>query len=132
MKASGLERLSNQQYLLLGHKQIRGPLSTLIDTLGYRVLASAILPIGSNSLVYGSDNQARTMHFDKAECNALVKAAGKILNLKGHYAAENRQQLIYTCADIEVRHILADALLLPRHRFDFPSTLQCRTSPILV
>jgi len=42
------------------------------------------LPIGGNSLIYGSNDGGATVHKDNPELNKLMKKAAKELHIKGH------------------------------------------------
>ncbi len=70
----------------------------LIDYGGYRLIACSLLPIGSTTLVYGSNDAGRTVHADCLPLNNMLKQAGKWLNLKPHIVAGTE---IYGPADIE-------------------------------
>ncbi len=102
MKSCSLERTGNLAYLSLSLPKLRVPLSTLIDYLGYRVLATSLLPLSTNSLVYGSPDGGDTVLFKSPTCNALMREAGRRLNLKGHFGGRDRTKPIYACTDIEV------------------------------
>lgn len=75
----------------------------LIDFMGFRVLATSVLPISKKdkTLVYGSDDAGRSCHHADAEVNALMERAGNLLNLKGHLVTEQNIPVFAPC-DIEV------------------------------
>eukprot|EP00466_Bigelowiella_natans_P004326 jgi/Bigna1/69664/fgenesh1_pg.9_\ len=99
LKAANREMLGLRAYLDLRVKGLHFPLVILVDYLGHRLICSSLLPIDSSSLVYGSDDQGRTVHMSDGECNRIMEAAGKALNLKGHVVAG---KTIFSCGDIEV------------------------------
>lgn len=59
------------------------PLTAVYDYLGYRVIATCVLPIGSDTLRYGSADGGRTVHADEQIGRTLAVAAQR-LNLKPH------------------------------------------------
>lgn len=65
-------------------------------------VGSSVLPIGSNSLIYGSNDGGRTvMSSNPHFCGLMARAAQK-LNLKGHVVGVNDQAtLLYGPCDIE-------------------------------
>jgi hypothetical protein len=90
--------------MLHGAPSLHVPLSTLIDYRGFRLTASrsgfvlvlfsvkpcgahervvSVLPVGKDTLIYGSDDQARTVHADVLALNDAMQRAGIALNLKG-------------------------------------------------
>jgi hypothetical protein len=73
-----------------------------IDYLGYRLICTSLLPLSASSLIYGSGDQCRTVHFDVPQCNALMREAGQRLNVKGHYVGTDDRNMIYGPGDLEV------------------------------
>jgi Clustered mitochondria len=66
-------------------KQVYLPMSVIVDYLGHRLMASAVIPIGGkNSLQYGSGNAGRTVFAELPELNSLIATAFAELNLKPH------------------------------------------------
>ena len=47
--------------------------------------ATSILPVGPNTIVYGSADGSKTVHNKYKDMNALMKKAGRALNLKPHW-----------------------------------------------
>jgi hypothetical protein len=95
------------------------PLTAVIDWRGFRVLASAVLPISRDSLVYGSADAGVTVRTD-AQVAAWMEDAARLLNLKPHAVITRDLQTVVTmaaCADIEV-HRARDArtYMLDTHR----------------
>lgn len=84
----------------LGTKAYHGlciPLMCLIDYRGWRLSACCQLPIGKNTLVYGSDDGGRTVHRDVLQVNDWMESASQVLNIKGHFVAG---QLLHAPVDI--------------------------------
>lgn len=51
---------------------------------GFRIFATSFLPLGENSLKYGSNDYGRTAHADDPELNKKMKKAAGLMNIKGH------------------------------------------------
>eukprot|EP01133_Synstelium_polycarpum_P003664 gene3664-4217_t len=82
---------------------IRFPLMAIIDYRGYRLLAISNLPIGKNTIVYGSCDGGRTVHNSDPVVNEEMKRLASILNIKGHLVGLNSPPtLVYAPGDIEV------------------------------
>jgi len=62
------------------------PIMTTIDYKGYRLNATSILPVGPDTLIYGSADGGKTVHNKFKEMSALMRKAGRQLNLKTHWA----------------------------------------------
>jgi len=95
------------------------PLTAVIDWRGFRVLASAVLPITRDSLVYGSADAGVSVRAD-ADVAAWMETAARLLNLKPHAVITRDLSRVVTmaaCADIEV-HRAHDArmYMLDTHR----------------
>jgi hypothetical protein len=90
-------------YSLANIPGLHFPLMSLIHYMGYCLIAMSLLPIGKDSLKYGSSDAGKTMHFDVPAINEKMKAAGEALNLKGHIAGLSKYQsnLCYGPGDIE-------------------------------
>jgi hypothetical protein len=98
--------------------QMHFPLTAVIDWRGFRVLASAVLPIARDSLVYGSADAGQTVQADPAIA-PWMEAAGRLLNLKVHPVMTRDQstvQQMATCADIEVHRVDSRFYMLDTHR----------------
>eukprot|EP01127_Copromyxa_protea_P008596 TRINITY_DN1971_c0_g5_i1.p1 TRINITY_DN1971_c0_g5~~TRINITY_DN1971_c0_g5_i1.p1 ORF type:complete len:2199 (-),score=380.29 TRINITY_DN1971_c0_g5_i1:100-6696(-) len=84
------------------------PLLVLIDWHGYRMIALSLIPIGHNTLKYGSSDSGLTVHSENEELNEQMKLAGQELHLAGHHVGgpgitkgEESNHLFYLCGDIE-------------------------------
>lgn len=66
------------------------------------MMASSLMPIAGSSLVYGSDNQARTVHTDEPELNTRMLEAARRLNIKPHRVGREGGSVLASCADVEV------------------------------
>lgn len=73
-------------------------LMCLVDYAGYRVIAASLLPIGSDTLVYGSCDAGRTVECYPSVAG-LMEKAGQFLNLKGHITGG---KTLFAPTDIEV------------------------------
>eukprot|EP01114_Cavostelium_apophysatum_P017894 TRINITY_DN5408_c0_g1_i1.p1 TRINITY_DN5408_c0_g1~~TRINITY_DN5408_c0_g1_i1.p1 ORF type:complete len:1291 (+),score=352.75 TRINITY_DN5408_c0_g1_i1:103-3975(+) len=85
-------------------KGLHFPLMVLIDYRGWRVLASSLLPLGKNTLVYGSSDGAASIHASSDEMNAKIALVAKKLNLQSEYIWNNshsQRVQLHTSCDIE-------------------------------
>jgi Clustered mitochondria len=64
MKVAGHELKGLISYFNLSLKEVHFPIMSLVDYLGFRVIAMSLLPISKDSLVYGTGDAARTIHSD--------------------------------------------------------------------
>lgn len=81
-------------------RRIRLPLMCLVDYRGYRIVAISMLPIDSNTLVYGSDSGGvRVANYDPKFAK-LMKKAAKVINLKEHLTLDGKTKL-FGPTDIE-------------------------------
>lgn len=100
-KAAGRELQGLQGYLRwivnTGNKLFTA-LFCLVDYAGYRVIASSLLPIGKDTLVYGSCDAGKTVRCDFF-VKGIMKQAADWLHLKGHKSSGEE---IFAPTDIEV------------------------------
>ena len=118
-KAAGRELQGLRSYLqwiVSEGGKLYTALFCLVDYAGYRVIASSMLPIGGDTLVYGSCDGGRTV-MNAMFLRATMRDAAKWLNIKAHKSAN---ELIYAPTDIEVHngrdgclYILDTARVLP-------------------
>ena len=101
--AAAHELKGARAYVGLDLPDIRPPLLCMVDVYGMRLLVSSVLPIGADTLVYGSADAGKTVHCD-ARADAVMRQAGQMLNLAPHVVGrtpEVQQELTGPC-DIEV------------------------------
>jgi hypothetical protein len=67
------------------------------ECLGYRLLCQSILPVNKDTICYGSNDYARTIHNDNSEFEQCMKRASQILNLKSH---TNNSVTLYSAVDM--------------------------------
>lgn len=89
-------------FKMAGVHDLRLPLLALIDYRGYRLCAVSALPINKETLVYGSDDGAKSVVNIDPTAAALMDEFGRRLNLKKHLAGRDRSSAIVGPADIEV------------------------------
>ncbi len=77
------------------------PLVCLVTYCGLSIIAMTQLPINAASLVYGSSDAGRTLHFGHPKALELCSELGKRLNLRGH-RPKRSDTVIYTPVDMEV------------------------------
>jgi hypothetical protein len=61
------------------------PLQINVDYLGRRLSASTLLPIGSDTLIYGSSDGGKSIVASNAEMNSIMRLIGEKLHLKPHH-----------------------------------------------
>ena len=90
---------------LSSHLKVPGlyvPLMALIDYRGFRLIATSVVPIGKDTLVYGSADAAKTIHNDVPEFEEKMAHAAQALNIKHHAVGSGAQmKMLYGPADIE-------------------------------
>jgi len=107
MKAAGHELKGLMSYYNCRVDGLHHPLMALIDYRGYRLVAMSLLPINSDTIVYGSSDGGISVHNTNMEFNHKMKESAKILNLKGHLVGKENSKLLHSCGDIE-GHIGSD------------------------
>ncbi|PRP79299.1 ABC transporter B family member 11-like [Planoprotostelium fungivorum] len=102
MKAASHELKGLQQYYYSGIPELRVPLMAYIDYRGWRLQAISLLPVGSNTLVYGSADGGRTMKTEIPELNSYMARAAQVMNIKAHRVGpDNSTHVLHSCTDIE-------------------------------
>jgi hypothetical protein len=105
MKAASQELVAADRLFELfrqfGHP-ILVPMQTIVEHLGYRVVAVPLLPVGSGTLVYGSADAGKTFLKESQEVMGLLERAGQKLFLAAHLVLDVR---IRTAGDLEVHRI---------------------------
>ena len=77
-------------------------LMTVIDFQGSRLTAVSVLPISSDTLVYGSADGGQAVWTSLKAMNDVMKQCSKVLNLKGHLAGVGAdKKFIYGPCDLE-------------------------------
>lgn len=74
-KAAGRELQGLQAYLsyiLHSQEPLYTAMQLLVDYQGYRLIASSLLPIGSTTLKYGSNDAGRTVNIYKIVCYSFI------------------------------------------------------------
>lgn len=78
------------------------PMLCLVDFLGFRLIASSILPITNKTLIYGSGDGGLTVANSSPEFGDKVALAARILNLKAHLVGRSgKPQLLHLAGDVE-------------------------------
>jgi hypothetical protein len=106
MKAAGCELRGLHAIAGAGIHKLAVPLCCVVDFLGWRLVAVALLPIDAHTLVYGSDDCGATIACSDDEVNSLMRQLGVSLNISEH-AVRCRQPPHNVCrlsgpADLEV------------------------------
>lgn len=101
-KAMGHELKSVNSYFRCGIRDLHVALQAVIDYRGFRILAQAVLPIDTTTLVLGSSDAGRTMQGDMSSGAKLLwsklKFAANELNLAEH---TYNDVTIHTACDVE-------------------------------
>lgn len=122
--AAAHELKGAQAYLHAGQRALRPPLMVLAEFMGMRVLATAVLPISGDTLVYGSADAGRSVQC-APDVAALMAAAGAAIGLKAHVvgATAAAQRSLAAPCDIEVHrgtdgrlYVLDTARVFPPER----------------
>jgi len=82
------------------------PLMALVDVCGYRVLATAPMPVIEETLVYGSLDGGETVLKSDEGVNRLMEASGRALRLRPHWVGSRsrggERSFLYAPGDVEV------------------------------
>lgn len=98
MKAGGHELKGLEGYFHSGVDALHCPLMVIIDFRGYRLTAMSTLPIGTDTLLYGSGDAGKTVKADNVLLNEAMEKAGEHLNLASHLVGD---KMITGPGDIE-------------------------------
>lgn len=100
-KSAEHELKGMRAYLSTGLRDLRTPLFCLVDYRGFRLIVTSKLPLGKDSLIYGSADAGRTVYDKSPKLNTLFRAAADRLNLEGHLVGRTQKKLLHSCCDIE-------------------------------
>lgn len=100
LKAASHELKGLMSYYSCNVSGLAFPLMSVIDYKGFRVLALSILPIGGDSLCYGSPNAGRNVFNGNPEVNRMMEEAGAQLYLKKHLVSSTVE--LNSPGDLEV------------------------------
>lgn len=104
MKAAEHEIKGGMAFLDCRIVGLRLPLMALIRYRGHCFLAESIIPVGRDSLVYGSKDGGVTIHADSPAMNEKIRLAALSLNLKAHRVwnrARTKSIVVHTPIDLE-------------------------------
>lgn len=76
---------------------------SVVDYLGYRLIATSKVPISKDTLVIGSNNGGVTIESNNDKLNEILKEAAAILGIKPHlcYPKKGEPKTMYSACDIE-------------------------------
>ncbi|PRP84152.1 hypothetical protein PROFUN_04143 [Planoprotostelium fungivorum] len=102
-KVAGNDLKGLVQYFNLGISRLHFPLMALVDYMGFRIQALSLLPINSDTIIYGTANGGRTVFDKNLKFNAKMRLAGKKLGLSPHTVGlyPKTSKTLYSCADME-------------------------------
>jgi hypothetical protein len=112
MKAAEHEIKGGMAYLDCRIVNLRLPLMALIRFRGQTILAESIIPVGNDSLIYGSRDGGVTIFAENPDMNEKMRLAAKHLNLKAHRVwnrAKTKSVVLHAPIDLE-GHIGRDGL----------------------
>jgi len=81
--------------------KLRVPLLAMVDYVGFRALVSTACPVSKRTIVYGSNDAARTVHNDDPEVEKTMLLCASMLNLAPH-RVKNCSSRIASAVDVEV------------------------------
>ncbi|KAL6050246.1 Clu domain-containing protein [Balamuthia mandrillaris] len=101
MKAAGHELKGLINMYSVRAKGVCFPLMALVDYRGFRLIALSKLPIGDETMIYGSGDSGRTVHNSDVSFASKMKFIGQQLNLKEHMAGFRTYRNLFFPCDIE-------------------------------
>ena len=110
-----------------GVEGLKFPLVCLVSYLGLSILAMTQLPISDSTLVYGSADAGKSVHFEDAESLALAEQLGTSLNLKPHQSKLSSVK-VRLPIDMEIHSTSSGHYALDFSRL-FPPTFPNRAIP---
>lgn len=105
MKGAAHELLGASQYWNILSKQYPDfvvPMQTLIDFMGFRIVAIPVLPLSQQTILYGSSNAGIDVFQGDSKIIEALSCAAKQLHLAEHFV---RGKLMYSAADMEVHRL---------------------------
>lgn len=88
-RVAGHDLLGYNCFVASGVEELNTPLVCLLDYRGFRLVAMSLLPIGRDTLVYGSDDAGVRIKTDEAVHETLLKASNW-MNTAEHEVVELR------------------------------------------
>lgn len=82
--------------------KLRVPLIAMIDYGGFRAIVSTACPISKRTIVYGSNDAARTVHNDDPEAEKSMQQCAFLLNLAPHRVKNGNNMFLASAVDVEV------------------------------
>jgi hypothetical protein len=77
-KVASQELKGLMAYTSLGIRGLCVPLMAVVDFMGYRVIAMSLLPIGSETIVYGTCDAGVSVNMSNPKMNEMMKKAGQV------------------------------------------------------
>ncbi|KAL6070346.1 Clu domain-containing protein [Balamuthia mandrillaris] len=101
MKAAGHELKGLINMYSVRAKGVCFPLMALVDYRGFRLIALSKLPIGDETVIYGSGDGGRAVHNSDVSFASKMQFIGQQLNLKEHMAGFRTYRNLFFPCDIE-------------------------------
>ena len=78
-KVASQELKGLMAYTSLGIRELYVPLMAIVDFMGFRVTAMSLLPIGSDTIVYGTCDAGVSVHMSNPKMNELMKKSAQVM-----------------------------------------------------
>lgn len=123
-KMAGLELLGHASYFNLQIPGLHFPLTTLVDYMGYRVIAMSLLPINRDTIIYGTNDGGRTIHSSNPGFDLLMAKTASALNIRPHICGivPSGARKLHSVADLEGHRGFDDRFYLLDFARSFPPT----------
>lgn len=92
-KAAGNELRGLMCYFNSSISEIHVPLMALVDYRGFRLIAMALLPVDTNTIMYGTFDAGKHIHYTQDDIfNERMRAASETLRLRPHRCRQQQNQ----------------------------------------
>ena len=118
-KVAGHELKNSSSYFQANIEGLHLPLVHLIDYAGFRLCATSLLPINTETLAVGTNNGGKDVHARDGKLLKLLQKAGEFLNIAQHAVGSF---VLPSAADIEGHYSVTDGR---RYVIDFSRAFPC-------
>jgi hypothetical protein len=96
-KAAGNELRGLMCYFNTSIPDLNVPLMALVDYRGFRLTAMSLLPVDTNTIIYGTFDAGRTIHYSQDDSfNTRMKNASEIIRLRPHICRQQTSHHSHT------------------------------------
>lgn len=99
-KVAGHELKGLSNYIQCDIDGLCFPMMCLVDFMGFRLVAMTFLPLGKDSIVYGTSDGGASVHADPT-FSKMMEQSAKQLNLVPHYCGPGGASQMFSACDIE-------------------------------